>query len=350
MVYSGEELEMKITDYIIASSDEMSTFLLDLPPVKEAYKRNAVSFELMKFYPGDSSSISIDYFSNKTNTLGFIISNDFLALNPNKKIISDVLLVQNFFVNAFVVLIHDSSFSIALIKNGEVLDFIQDCSFYELESKVSDSDISDKFFVDFSSSHSDDELFAVLDNLHFLRFDFASKINNKILKNSFIFSEKKASKDKNLFYVALVFVFLILLGFDFYEFNLSKRYVEQSSLLKKQYNELSKRLSTFQGANVTTGQGVNKGNSAIGNGNNYSVNIPSWYLFSVLKGYKSYLKVSNISIDNDTFRIDGICNDALSFVSYLSSVALMRDVILNQVQNTDEGFQKFVLTGKYNHE
>lgn len=342
MVYSGEELEMKIDDYIIASSSEMSTFLLDLPPVKEAYKLNAVSFELMKFYPGDSSSISVDYFSNKNNTLGFIISNDFLSLNSDKKVLSDVLLVQNLIDNAYVVLIHEASFSFVLIKEREVADFIQDCSISELEEKINVNEVNDRFFVDFSSSKNDSALFYTLENFHFSKFDLEGKINNKVLKNSILFSEKKAGKNKGLIYSVLVSVLLIILSFDFYEYSLSKKYAEQSMLVKKQYSELSKRLP------AASNNG--KDNVALSSAIEYSSKIPSWYIFSVLKGYKSYLKVSNISVDNETFRIDGVCNDALFLVSYLDSVDKIKEVLLNQVQNTDEGFQKFVLTGKYNYE
>jgi len=116
-------MEMKecvISDMIIVSPLEVRQYLLDLPPLKEAYRREAVVYALRTLYPGTQDSTVFDYRYTREKTVGIAVSS--LRLEKywsyNKPLVSSALVAAQTEKDAVVICAAESWTELQVIRRG----------------------------------------------------------------------------------------------------------------------------------------------------------------------------------------------------------------------------------------
>ena len=332
-------------EYIIPSPKELNTFVLDLPAIKDSQKLNAVKFELMSVFPGNIDEASVDYHSNRNNTLAFVASQDLKQKYGQKTLISPLLLSQLMFENGVILFIYSSCFELIRIENKEVKEIQRYSSKFDFKLMQRIEELQaekDLLHIEYYSCRVEETSGKEALDDFLLRHGFKNisingMMSGKKIKEASLYEPKKNGSSPLFFYIP---TFIMMIAFAITGSLYSKKAARLSDRLqetKKTYEVLKAEAAAISSNTSSIAETV----TTI-----YPEKYSVQQLFTILSRYPSYLKITNLSIADNTFRIEGTCRDSLKLTSYLDNIETLSEIVLHQTVNTDEGVQKFSISGR----
>lgn len=344
MVYFRKEMGIKKNSSIIFLNPlEVRHYILDIPPVKNSYRKNAVRFSLRSLYPGNEDATDIDYYTVKNITVGIAYHRDKLQQlkTQKKRLVSTAKIISKYGKNGIYVTAGEQWLEILCLKdsiplfqkcfNPSQIDSITEC-FNSIMADPSFEGLSPFFlYIDEDSKFKEINVFSDYPHEQFLNV-FSEKQCKK--QEVFISSGKRTSTNIFLlFFCIFLLAGTLIFGYILYQ---KARFLEEkASSLYQEYQ------NTLKNTNQET-----KSNTIV-EVPTLTVKEESLYLlFSELYNASPSMNINTFSIDNGSFRFEADNAKALDVLDYLQNSAFFDNVILHQAVPEENGKERFSISGK----
>ncbi len=350
MVRGGEKMEMKeciVSDKIIISPLEARHYLLDLPPLKESFRKEAVVYALRTLYPGTSESTVFDYRCPHGKTVGIAVSSRRLEKyrSYNKLLISPALVVEQTEKNAVVVCAAESWIELQVIRQGAPLVLL--CAG---QPDTTGKDVIGPVLADKAYSDLPVHIYTLpgaqvqrLDGYErcrgAVRKPFADILTPAAVSKSAVFRERKSGPDLiKIFSVAAVLLFAGILGTaDILLYRKANRAAEELLSVKKEYERKK------NAAGIT---GTKPASPAV----QVSVKLPLTVVLQEISGTASGIRLDSFTANGSSFKFEAENAQALAVLEELKKSAYFEDVTLYQAVPLETGGERFIISGKIKNE
>jgi hypothetical protein len=343
-------MEMKeciIADSIIVSPLEVRHYLLDLPPLRESFRKDAVVYAMRTLYPGTPESTVFDYRCLHEKTVGMAVSTTRLEKyrSYNKKLISPALAVGQFEKNAVAVCAAESWIELQVIRQGvPVVLFCTGQSDTAVEDIIART-LADKAYDDLpvhvytlpGASLERIEQYERCRNAD--RKPFSSILTSSVSSKSVVFREAKTGPD----FVKILSVSAILLAagipgiVDFQLYRKAARAADNLQTVKKEY-EQSRASALMQGTTQTPPE------------RSIPEKLPLAAVLHEISGASAGIRLDSFTVNGDSFKFEAENAQALPVLEKLKKSAFFENVTLYQAVPLETGGERFIISGKIKNE
>ncbi len=319
---------------------EVRHYILDIPVTKPKYQYNAVKFALRPLYPGNETSTVIDYISRKKNILG-IAANSKRIENLKEEynsILSPVLVVCQIIKNGIVISAGKDWLELQIIKDGFPV-FLQSYS-YRMYSKCLEDEERLSTEYNFTDKNKSVFLFDVsasdlpcnftekgFDVRYIENYQKAYKIDSACL-----YIERK-QKNNTVYLFALIPLLILLILLDVSYYKKSKTLKNDAIEIRKNYQAAKLNITTSNTNNEFFESSIN---------NVYSITD----ILNEIYKTSTSIRIISLTLNDNNLKFEAENATAIKVLDKLSESALLRDVVLHQSLPQDNGFERFVISGK----
>ncbi len=305
-------------------------------------KRNSF-FEILLYsflYPGNENSTVIDYISRKKNIIGIAANSKRIETLKQEysSILSPVLVVCQIIKNGIVISAGKDWLELQIIKDGFPV-FLQAYSYRMYDKCMEDEGrLSEEY--DFNENNKYVFLFDVSAAdlpCNFSEMGFSEKYIENYQKaykteSASLYIERKVKSNK--VYLFFLIPLLLLLSF------LDVSYYKKSQTTKKQASEIKKTYQTLKQNNLIT-KSQNE-NSSVSVREVYSISD----ILSEIYKSSSSIRIISLQLNDDTLKFEAENATAIKVLDKLAESSLITDVVLHQSLPQENGFERFVISGK----
>jgi hypothetical protein len=351
MVRCGKKMEMKeciIGDRIIISPLEVRHYLLDLPPLKEAFRKEAVVYALRTLYPGTPESTVFDYCCVREKTVGIAVPSGRLEKyrSYNKPLVSPSLVIGQSEKNAVTVCAAESWIELQVVRQG-VLSVLFCAGLSDMaEDDIIARTLADKAYADLPVhvyTLPDAPVQRIIHQYERCRNaeikPFGSMLTPSVVSKSVVFREVKNSPAaaKILAVSAILLAAGILGIFDFQLYRKAERSAENLQAVKKEYEKSREAALVYGPAQAAPEFNV-------------PVHLPLAVILHEISGAAAGIRLDSFTVNGDSFKFEAENAQALPVLENLKKSEFLENVTLYQAVPLENGGERFIISGKIKDE
>lgn len=322
---------------------EVRHYLLDLPPIKENFKENAVRFSLRSLYPGNEDTTEIDYYTVSSKTVGIAFQKEKLLQLKSQGhcLISTAKVISSNNTNGIFITSDGEWIEVLCMKKSVPL--FQKCFSAQKTSAFS------QCFKDLIIDEEYQELAPVLlqinnndafQNIHELsdypKQDFLNVFSEKQCRKQEIFRPRTSTNKASgiIFLFSLLFVLIpTIVNYSFYK---------KAENLEVKATQLYQQYESLKAVKPEHTETVSITDNEV-----YAIKENSPYLyFQEIYAASPSIKIKSFSLDKNSFRFEADSAKALDVLNYLQNSDLFYDVVLHQAVPDGNGKERFSISGK----
>lgn len=322
---------------------EVRHYILDLPPIKNTFKENAVRFSLRSLYPGNEDSTEIDYYTAGTKTVG-------LAL-PKEKYIKLTTQKQSLISAAKIISIYGKD-GLYVTSNGEWIEIVckknstpvfqksflssQKKAFLHCFTEIQHSEDYQDLESFFLYIKNDNDYEAIPELEGYSKQLFFTMFSEKQCRKQELFLPHSKQSKASLPFLSIGIIIILISGLVNYSlFKKACDLETKATLLNQQYESVKAEKSKPE---IKTTINEIQANSI-------QENSPYLYFQEIYKSAPS-LKIKSFTLDKHSFRFEAENAKALDVLNYLQETEIFYDVTLHQAIPDDNGKEHFSISGK----
>lgn len=338
MVIKNSKIEHEKFCYV--SPLEVRHFVLDIPVTKSKYQYNAVKFALRPLYPGTEDSTVIDYVTRNKKIIGIASNTERISVLKEQYniLLSPSLVLSQIIKDGIVISAGEGWLELQVIQNNFPV-YLQAYSIGMVKSCLEEYRHLTELY-NISKTNNSVYLFNIFANdlpNDFKEQGFDFKYVNNLSKSyktslaSLFIDRNKPSNYKPFFFI--IPVFLILLFLDIFLYH-------QSKILKRSVDEI-KNAYQLEKKNVS----INSLENEVAENPIQEVCSISDIMKEIYKSSSS-LRIISLSLHEDIFKFEAENASAIKVLDNLSESSLFTDVVLHQSLPQQNGYERFVISGK----
>lgn len=323
---------------------EVRHYVLDIPITKPKYQYNAIKFALRSFYPGNENSTIIDYKIQNRTIIGIAANTEHIQTlkKSYNHLLSPVFLVSQFRTDGIFIAVGKGWIEIQIIKNGFPI-YLQSYSDSMLKTCLEDLTILEEKYSDINNSKEVFIFDPVSDSIinsfkdHNYLISYLSDIEyHKKIKSAVIFEDHKSNKS----YINLILSILLIICLsvsDFLIYKESQKLKQSEVALKELYLKEQQNLNEEVKEKIIVDNQIEERVSILD-------------LMKELYNSSETIRILSFSLNGSIIRIEAENAHAIKVLENLSRSHILEDVVLHQSIPQNDGYERFVISGKINDE